>query len=282
MEPSTRNMQIVSWNIENLSPWLGGDDFARHVRALGDFDVVCLQEIRVRPRDGEAIEQLRRLLPGYACAYALCDDPRNVTFRGGRAHGVATFVRERAGDTTVVTPAWDREGRVVVTELRERGLAIVNLYAVNGTAKAYFDPATGTRDGDRHAFKQRFQARRLELAGELARTRRVILAGDWNVSQTAQDVTPRLRTEEPHATARAKLLAGLAAGGWVDPFRARNPEARRYTWFGKTRAGTLDAARVDYFAVQRAMLPSVRATEILDDPAARPHSDHAPITLELA
>ena len=46
-------------------------------------------------------------------------------------YGVATFVRGRwRGEV----PAWDLEGRVVV--VRKPGLAIVNVYAVNGTCQA--------------------------------------------------------------------------------------------------------------------------------------------------
>ena len=56
-------------------------------------------------------------------------------------YGVATFVQ---GSWRAEVPAWDLEGRVVV--VRGRGLAIVNVYAVNGTAKPYLD---GKRSIDR-------------------------------------------------------------------------------------------------------------------------------------
>jgi len=161
------------------------------------------------------------------------------------------------------------------------GLAIVNLYAVNGTSKPYLDPDTGAPRGDRHEHKRRFQTQLLDLAAELRATGQVVLAGDWNVSRSAADVTPRLRTEEPHATARAQLNERFATDGWIDIFRALHPDARRYTWFGRTRTGALDAARVDYIVVGAELVPRVRAAEILDDRRLRPHSDHAPLVLEL-
>ena len=89
-------------------------------------------------------------------------------------------------------PPWDLEGRVVV--VRKPGLAIVNVYAVNGTAKPYFDE-TGRVAGDRHQLKRRFQTSVMDLGRELRRDGGVIMAGDWNVSRTAQDTYPRLRTE---------------------------------------------------------------------------------------
>ncbi|HET9622307.1 MAG TPA: exodeoxyribonuclease III [Kofleriaceae bacterium] len=276
-------MRIVAWNIENLARWLDdGAALAAQVEALGAPDVLCLQEVRLRPRDGLAVAAARALLPGYRCALALCDDPRNVTFRGGRAYGVATYVHERCGELATATPAWDREGRVLVTALAAHRLAIVNLYAVNGTAKPYVDPATGEPRGDRHAHKRRFQDAVFALGAELRAGAQVVLIGDWNVSRAAIDVTPRLRTEEPHATARAQLDDHLARGGWRDVFRDHHPGARGYTWFGKTRGGRLDAARVDYALVDAALAPRVTRAVILDEPRLRPRSDHAPIAIELA
>ena len=98
-------------------------------------------------------------------------------------YGVATFVRESLGPFTHAEPEWDREGRALFTTFPERKIALVNVYAVNGTDKPYFDHALGRVDGDRHAFKQRFQREIAlyadTLPGEL------ILAGDWNVTPTA-------------------------------------------------------------------------------------------------
>src|SRR5690242_15902240 len=103
-----RDMRIVSWNIENLSRWIDdGVSFAAQVAALGAPDVLCLQEIRLRPSDADAISRARGLLPGYDCALSLCDDRRNVTFRGGRAHGVATYVRRSWSESKSETPDWD-------------------------------------------------------------------------------------------------------------------------------------------------------------------------------
>ena len=275
-------MRIVSWNIQNLALWLHDRAaFVDHVRALGAPDILCLQEIRLRPRDSDAVAQARALLPHHVCGLALCDDPRNVVFRGGRAYGVATYVHRRLGDSTHAAPDWDREGRVLVTALPRFGLAVANLYAVNGTARPYFDPATGDRLGDRHEYKRRFQERMFALAAELRAHASVVLIGDWNVSRSAFDVTPRLRTQEPHATARAQLNDLLVRGGWVDAFREKHPTARAFTWFGKTRSGQLDAARVDYALVSSELWPRVHDASILDDRALRRRSDHAPISLEL-
>jgi len=286
-------MRIVAWNIENLARWLPGAAakpgarnppsparFRAHVAALGEPDILCLQEIRLRPQDRDLIAAARALLPGYTCHLALANDPRNVKYRGGRAYGVATYVRDTLGTVSSATPAWDREGRVVVTAHPAHALAVINLYAVNGTDAPYWDPASGAQDGDRHAHKQRFQARIFALADELRTTANVVIAGDWNVSRTAADVTPRLRTEEPHAAARAQLNARISDTTWIDAFRSLHPEARKFTWFGPSRY-RLDAARVDYILVDPDLLERVTTADILDAKPLRPHSDHAPLLLEL-
>src|SRR5687768_17691966 len=125
-------MKVVSWNIENAVPRLSA--LPTVMGALGAPDVLCLQELRIRRHDADAVAALEAALPGYRCHHALARDARNVKFRGGRMYGVATFVRGRwRGEV----PEWDLEGRVVV--VRKRGLAIINVYAVNGTAKPWFD-----------------------------------------------------------------------------------------------------------------------------------------------
>ena len=260
-------MKLVAWNVEKLQARIA--ELPAIAAELGDPDILCLQELRIRAQDAADVAALERALPGYTCHASLPRDPRNVRFRGGRAYGVATFVR---GEARGVVPDWDREGRVVVT--RANDLTVINIYAVNGTSSPYFDEH-GKSAGDRHAFKRRFQTQVFALAQELAPN--VIIAGDWNVSRTALDTHPRLRTEEPHALARAELNAQLAASGFVEIWRHLHPDERGYTWFNP-RSRALDAARVDYIVVSPDLVPRVRAASIL--PRHR-WSDHAPLVLDL-
>ena len=263
-------MKVISWNVENALRCLTA--LPTIVDELGRPEVLCLQELRIRAGDGQSISALEQALPGYRCHYSLPRDPRNVTFRGGRMYGVATFVQ---GDWRAEVPDWDREGRVVIVRTHE--LAIVNVYAVNGTSKPYFDEA-GRIAGDRHGLKRRFQTSIMDLGRDLRKEGPVIMAGDWNVSRTYRDTHPRLRTEEPHASARSDFNARMAVEGFVDIWRERHPEERAYTWFNR-RARRLDAARVDYVLVSSDLAPRVRAAEILD---LLRWSDHAPVLVEVS
>ena len=262
-------MKLISWNVENALRCLPA--LPTIAEEFGRPKVLCLQELRIRASDGQAISALTQALPDYRCHYSLPRDPRNVTFRGGRMYGVATFVR---GHWRAEVPEWDLEGRVII--VRRHGLAIVNIYAVNGTSKPYFDDA-GRIAGDRHELKRRFQSSVMDLGRELRKEGAVIMVGDWNVSRTAQDTHPRLRTEEPHARARAEFNARMIAEGFVDIWRERHPTERAYTWFNR-RARGLDAARVDYVLVSSDLALRVRAADIFP---LLPWSDHAPVAVEL-
>lgn len=275
-------MRIVSWNIENLAPWLPGGtrDFPAQWRALGEPDALCLQEVRIRASDADAIEAMQAALPGFRCFYSLNRDMRNAAFRGGRAYGVATYIRKKIRSRQIRF-GWDVEGRICATLLTSRRIALVNVYAVNGTSRVHWNHEAGEIAGDRHAFKQAFIER---LGRDLGRAPfegiTLILVGDWNVSRARIDVTPRLRTEKPHATARTRFNEEFVPSlDLVDVFRERNPDARAYTWFNK-RSRRLDAARVDYALVSRDLVSRVQATTIESDPVLRPGSDHAPLTLD--
>ena len=73
------------------------------------------------------------------------------------------------------------------------------------------------------------------------------------------------------------MNARIAAEGFIDIWRSLHESERGYTWF-KRGSRTLDAARVDYILVSQDLAPAVRSAEILE---LLPHSDHAPIAVEL-
>lgn len=256
-------MKLVSWNVTKLT--------GSTLDHIGEPDVLCLQEIRVAPPS----------LAGYEHGYSLARDPKNVTYQGGKMYGVATYVRRELGPFAFAAPEWDREGRVLVTVFPERKLAVVNVYAVNGTGKPYFDHELGKISGDRHAFKRRFNMRLMKDCEALrARGLELVLVGDWNISRTKQDVTPRLRTEVPHRRARKEFNETfIPTLDVVDVFRELHPDAKKYTWFAK-RSRVLDAARVDYALVSRSMMPRVVSADIDERQEARGASDHAPLSVE--
>ncbi|HEY2366887.1 MAG TPA: endonuclease/exonuclease/phosphatase family protein [Polyangiaceae bacterium] len=271
-----QRLRLVSWNLTRLA----GTPLAEAHRAMGEPDIFCVQELRLRPKDVDAIDAMKRALSGFACGFSLCRDDKNVTFQGGRMYGVATFVRESLAPFSHVEPEWDREGRALFTLFPKRKLALVNVYAVNGTGKPYFDHELGRIRGTRHEYKRRFNRKLMEsCVGMKRQAFELVLAGDWNISRTKLDVTPRLRTEVPHAKARKQFNETfMPTLDVVDVFRELHPDAKKYTW-RNDRARALDAARVDYALVSRSMLPRIVSADI-DENVTRFASDHAPLSVE--
>jgi exodeoxyribonuclease III len=267
-----QDLTLVSWNIEGIPRRIA--ELRRLAERFERPAVICVQEAQIRPSDAGAITLMRTALADYDCHASLCRDLRNVTFRGGRAYGVATYVHTslRASERRF---DWDLEGRAVASILSD--LAIVNVYGVNGTSKPYFDHALRRMDSDRHAYKRRFNRQLAEECRQLGRP--LVLIGDWNITRTAADTWPRLRTETPHALARAELNERFIPElDLIDVFRELHPDERKYTWFNP-RSRSLDAARVDYALISRALADRVVAADIEED--ARRPSDHAPIWLTL-
>jgi exodeoxyribonuclease-3 len=62
-------MRLVSWNVENAMRCIG--ELRGIVQQLGSPDVLCLQELRVRRHDAEAVHALEHAIPGYRCHHSL-------------------------------------------------------------------------------------------------------------------------------------------------------------------------------------------------------------------
>jgi exonuclease III len=100
-------------------------------------------------------------------------------------------------------------------------LALLNVYAVNGTAALYLDPATGRPNHNhshpqtRHDHKRAFHTRlRDECLALQARGFAVVVAGDLNVARSAWDGYPNLRTwPSEHVVNRADFNARFFGRG---------------------------------------------------------------------
>ncbi|GJE87549.1 DNase I-like protein [Phanerochaete sordida] len=292
--------KILSWNIDTPVPFLdlpakklgssatSATPRPRHLRELlaqhGFPDFLCLQEVRARPSDADWLAALTAAVngrgrdggPRYTAHIALNRAPR-----GPRHFGVATFAREPGAVAAAREVAWDAEGRVVVLELRA-GWALVNVYALNGSEHPWRAPAgAGVVPQTRNERKREFNRLLLrEVRAMQARGLRVVLVGDFNISLTAKDCFPRLRTEYPHALARKEFNETFIPGAnVVDVFREKHGDEKRFSWFAKGRPQGSDCARVDYALVERTQVDRVVEIEYMDDPKERAHSDHAPLLL---
>jgi exodeoxyribonuclease-3 len=255
-------MKIATFNINNIRRRLPNlTDWLRRAKP----DVACLQELKATDREFPA-DALRKA--GY-----------EAVWRGEKTwNGVAILAR---GVTPVVTRTElpgdpdDTQGRYI--EAAVNGVLIASLYAPNG------NPQPGPKFDYKLAWFKRLtrHAASLNKAGIP-----VVLAGDYNVVPTGQDIYPTKSYDDdallqPQSRAAYKRLL---AQGWVDAIRALHPDAPMYTfWDYMRKRWERDAGlRLD----QILLTPDLRARLVeagVDrDVRAKPDaSDHAPVWVVL-
>lgn len=146
----------------------------------GDEATIRAVETSVKRRKNEPDDA-----PDYEAHFCLPSDKYNARGFGRKVYGVCSIVRDDfARLVACVRPAsWDREGRLLIMETNASGslpkLALINIYAVNGTENPYKDPETGRVVGTRH--DRKLEVHRLlqqECRKFHARGFAVVLAGD--------------------------------------------------------------------------------------------------------
>jgi exonuclease III len=303
-------------------------------------EVLLLQELKISPASERRIASALlstlnasmgpkdKVTPerSYTVDFVLPRDKYNATAFQGKLYGVGTILRTdfaRRYVTRVRSVDWDLEGRVSIVETcrdssstrgREedmvRPLALVNVYAVNGTSAPYKSPQTGQVVGTRHDHKLAFHSRlRDECLLLESRGFDVVIAGDLNIARGFLDGYPNLRTyPAQHCRNRADFNAKFfgtedneraqaymednnkskkekeVTFEGVDVFRALHGAERRYTYHPRTKAWGASGDRVDMIVVSRNLWEADRVTRtgICDSPQERGPSDHVPLWVEVA
>lgn len=252
-------MKIITWNVNGLRAALGKE--ALQWAWKQQPDVLCLQEIKVRP---EQLKEEQRSFPGYEVIW-------NPAKKLGYS-GVATFLRnpcleQRLG---MDAPLFDIEGRLIST--LHPGFRLFNVYF-----------PSGQRGRDRVDFKLQFYAHLLGICDVLhASGENLILTGDFNTAHMPIDLkNPKQnqRTSGFLPEERAWVQKFLDHG-FVDVYRRLYPERVQYTWW-TYRAGARERRvgwRLDYFLVSEALVPRVQDVIIHEQV---PGSDHCPVELKI-
>jgi len=220
MKVATFNINDINKRLDSLLTWL----------AKSQPDVVCLQELKA--------EQ------GAFPADALHESGYEAVWQGERSwNGVAILARNQ---TPVLTRSSlpgdpeDRQARYI--EAAVHGVLITSIYLPNG------NPQPGPKFDYKLAWFERLIT---HAAGLLAAGVPVVLAGDYNVVPTAQDIYPT-RSLDSNALiqpASREAFARLLAQGWTDAMRKLHPEGPLWTfWDYKFERWPKDKGmRLDHF-----------------------------------
>lgn len=254
--------RVLSWNVNGLRA-CDRAGFRRQLRRLRP-DVLGVQEVRAR---AEQLEPALRRPRGWHTCFVSAE-------RKGYS-GVGLYCRRPpdAVHTSLGARRFDREARV---QLARFGRLVI--------ANAYFPNGSGCdRDHSRVPYKLAFYRRLFEVLQARRRAGyRVLVMGDFN---TAHEEIDLARPRNNHRTSgflpreRAELRRWLGAG-WVDTFRAHQPDPGHYSWWSQ-RLGCRERNvgwRIDYVLASRAAMPYVQDAFIHPEVYG---SDHCPVGVSL-
>lgn len=254
MKLATFNVNGINARLPRLLEWLDG----------AAMDVVCLQEIKCTDENFPTAAIEGR---GY-----------HVMTHGQKGfNGVAILSRFPLNDAVCGLPGDGDDPQARWLEVTVLGVRVVCLYVPNG------NPQPGPKFEYKCAWMRRCIARAQAL---LAQEQPLVLAGDYNVCPTDEDVFDRAAMADDalvHPESR-RLWRHLLYLGFWDALRAQQPSGKAYTyWDYRAGAWPRDLGlRIDH------ILLSCRAADRLEacgvDRAPRGlecASDHTPVWVAL-
>jgi exodeoxyribonuclease III len=252
---ATFNINDINKRINNLLTWL----------TKTTPDVVCLQELKAEHKAFPE-QALKRL--GY-----------QAVWQGERSwNGVAILSRDGSPVLTrSILPGnpEDRQARYI--EAAVQGLLITSIYLPNG------NPQPGPKFDYKLAWLERLTRHAAEL---MATGIPVVLAGDYNVVPTPQDIYAT-RSLDNNALIQPESRQGFArllSQGWTDAMRKLYPEGPLWTFwdYKRERWPNDKGMRLDHFLLSPRMAERLVGGGV--DRWVRGQtnaSDHAPVWIEL-
>jgi exodeoxyribonuclease-3 len=253
---------LASWNVNSIKARLGNVlEWLKEAQP----DVVCLQETKCLESDFPGLE-LKGL--GY-----------DVVAAGQRAYnGVAILSKHRLEDVTAGLPGDGADAQARWIDATVDGVRVVSLYLPNG------NPVGTDKFPYKLAWMDRLAARAQAL---LALERPVVLAGDYNVCPTDDDVYDPVGFRhdalcQPESRARFRTLLYQ---GWTDAYRVFDAEAHKYTFwdYQQGRWPRDEGLRIDHLLASPHAADRLQRAWIDKTPRGKEKaSDHTPILCELA
>ena len=220
MKVATFNINNINKRLDNLLVWL----------AKAEPDVVSLQELKAE-QEAFPVNALRTL----GC---------EAVWQGERSwNGVAILARNHVPVLTCASlPGNPEDHQVPYIEAAVQGVLITSIYLPNG------NPQPGPKFNYKLAWFERLIA---HAAGLMASGASVVLAGDYNVVPTPQDIYPT-RSLDNNALIQPdsrQAFAQLMAQGWTDAMRKLHPDGPLWTfWDYKFERWQKDKGmRLDHF-----------------------------------
>lgn len=250
-------MKLVSWNVNGIRAAMK-KDFAESLANL-DCDVLCLQETKAQD---EQVQEALAEIEGYHI-YS-----NSAEKKGYSGTAILSKKKPLSVSLDIGVKEHDLEGRVMCAEFKT--FFLVTVYVPNSGSEL-----------KRLAYRQTWDVAFLKYLKKLEKTKPVLVCGDLNVAHKDIDLArpkPNYNKSAGYMQEEIDGLDGLVKAGFVDTFRALNPEEQKYSWWSY-RAGARAKNvgwRIDYFFCSPALLKKVKEAEIHNDILG---SDHCPVSV---
>ena len=281
-------MKLITWNIQ----WGRGIDLkvdlsriARNARELGDFDVLCLQEVAVNfpglaGSQGEnQVEELSRALPGFGAHYGIAtdvDDGRGHRSQFGnliltRLPVIQVYRHLLPWPADPDAPSMQRIAIEVVVQARWGPLRVTTTHLEYYSALQRMAQVVALRrlheEACGHAAFPRPSGDPGEPFAALPRPASAILTGDFN-----------FKPEAPEHQ-RLTSASGAAAPGLTDAWKIAHPKQQHAHTVGLYENGWAEHPYCcDFIFVTEELTPRVRDVKV---DSATKASDHQPVLLDL-
>ncbi len=255
MKIATFNINNVRKRLPNLLEWM----------RESSPDVVCLQELKATDTEFPVA--------------AIRDAGYEAIWQGQKTwNGVAILSRTKPIETLRELPGDSKDTQSRYIEAAVNGIIVASLYAPNG------NPQPGPKFDYKLAWLRRLSAHAAEL---LAARVPVVLAGDYNVVPTDQDIYPSKSWDRDALVQPASraAFAELTKQGWMDAIRALHPTEPMYTFWHylRNRWQRNAGLRIDHLLLSPAAADRLQAAGVDRAVRGKPDaSDHAPVWVELS
>jgi exodeoxyribonuclease III len=255
-------MKIATFNINNINKRLAN---LLHWLEAAQPDVVCLQELKADHNQFPATA-LRKI--GY-----------QAVWQGERSwNGVAILARDREPVLTRASlPGDEKDTQARYIEAAVNGILITSIYLPNGNPQP----------GPKFTYKLAWFERLITHTSALIETGiPVVLAGDYNVVPTVDDIYPTKSLDKNALIqpASRQAFARLLKQGWTDALRTIQPDGPLWTfWDYKFERWEADKGmRLDHLLLSPSICRKLRTAGV--DRWVRGEdnaSDHAPAWIDV-
>ena len=258
-------MKIISWNVNSVRARI--ENIKNYIKD-SDPDILLLQEIKTQNENFPA-DEFKNL--GYV-SYVFGQKSYNgvaIISKGKLKNIRKDLIKDKLKQSRIISAEM---------EYKKKNIQLINIYTPNG------NPV----DTEKYDYKKKWLNDLIKQLKNLSKkNQNIILAGDFNIIPSAEDVY-NPKSFEDDALFRLEIrkkLREMINLGFNDVYRHFNDTKEGYTFWDYMRGAWQknNGMRIDHFLVSNSLIDNIKSININKDPRGREKpSDHTPIEITLA